>query len=172
LDGSFTAIGYEELRLTSPWFLLPMLGFLQLLVLLELSVQAGIDILFFPLPLIGDPFPISLLVCLISLPILALLRVMRQPPSELNVEFSNRKHEGGTLSLSYTLTNGKRRTSLAAAKVRMSPGEPLTRMAHTMLTNVSGTNSSMVIVFKSPRISLQLGFETDEEMKRIYGMLC
>lgn len=147
------------------------MGILQLLVLLELSVQAGIDVLFIALPLIGDPFAISLLAALISVPVLALVRLRRQPPSELNIEFSNRKHEGGLLSLSYTLPSGKRRTSLVAEKVRASPGQPLSRMAHTILTKVGGTNSSMVIVFKRPRIFLQLGFETDEEMKRIYEML-
>ena len=148
-----------------------MMGILQLLILLELSVQAGVDVLFIALPLIGDPFAISLLAFLISLLTLALVRLRREPPSELSIEFSNRKREGGVSSLSYTLPSGRRRTALVVENVRAAPGQPLTRMTHTILTKVRGTNSSMVVVFKRPRIYLQLGFETDEDMKRICGML-
>ncbi|HKT22286.1 MAG TPA: hypothetical protein VJR06_06755, partial [Nitrososphaerales archaeon] len=130
-----------------------------------------IDVLFVNLPVIGYPFTISMFLFFISLLVLAVARLNRQPPSELNIEFSNRIHEGGSMNLSYSLPNGKRRVSLPVKEARALPGQPLARMAHFVLTKAKGTKSSLVIVFKRPRIYLQLGFETDEEMEKVYRML-
>ncbi|MDG6976058.1 MAG: hypothetical protein JRN27_08220 [Nitrososphaerota archaeon] len=172
MDGSFTALGYEDIHVTNPLYFVPAAGMLQLLILLLISTEGGPDFLFTNIPLIGDLFPISFLAFLISTVFEAVVvRHPRKPTSTLNVSYSDQRRTGGQLTLSYSIPGGKTRTSIAVRKVKGYPTKPLTRVAHTVEGRVAGTTSSMLVLFKKPRIFLALGFSSAEEMNEVYGLL-
>jgi hypothetical protein len=171
LSGSFSAIGYDDLRLSNPRFFVPFIGLVQLLIFILISQYTGFDFLFITVPFIGHPFAVSLSIAMISGTVIAIERVSRSPESMMNVSYVDERPSGGGLKLSYMTKKGRRRDNLVVAKVRAQPRQPLKRAAHKFERPVEGTSSSMVIAFNRPRINLGLGFSSLEEMKRVYELL-
>lgn len=171
MKGSFSAIGYEELKPSSPVFFLPYVGLIQLALVLEFSVQGISHVLFEPFPLIGSLFPLSVTIFALSLILILGQRLFSQSPSTMTIEYLDLREGGGPLTLSYKTSSGKSRESLVVKKVEDFPGIPLERMEIAVLTRIRGSRASMRVSFSKPKVYLQLGFESDDQMHEAYQKL-
>jgi hypothetical protein len=166
--GSFHAVGSEIVRPWSPVYLLPLIGFFQLVLVLLLKIlfpstesySNVYNTLFLP----------SLLIFLPSLAALLIERTRQSPLGSYDITYVDRREEGGVLELAYVNTNGKKRNSLVPTSVSVHSGQ-----MHAIGTyssyGVEGTQGSITILFSRPPLRLNLGFPSAEETTRVYELL-
>ena len=171
MNGTFTALGYDDFRASNPSFFLPRFGLVQLVLLILLNVYAHVNFLFLPIPLIGNTLALSLVIAIASAVTIGFVGLNRTPVSLLSISYTDEGNSEAPLRISYDTPKGKHRYLLAVREVHAFPNDQLVRVVHYYQRPVAGTKSSIAVRFDKPRIRLLLGFPNESEMDAVYKLL-
>ncbi|HYY91838.1 MAG TPA: hypothetical protein VE955_07600 [Candidatus Dormibacteraeota bacterium] len=166
-EDSFRAVGVEERQSFDPLNVFWKIGLLQFPLVLVIAASLGLSITVF-----GG---LSLLVLFYSIVAfwVSILSVARDP-KEYEVYFARKNDSDEGVGVSYVSTgDGKRKGPYAVKKVALAPGNGIYKTVWMgrwfEKVPVKGTNASLSIRFKSPKLFLSLGFRDPDEMNRAYA---
>jgi hypothetical protein len=161
-------VGYEGRLLSNPSSYLPLLGALQLVLLLFL------DGYYSPIRLIPYFETILLISVALGIASVAVIWILpRSPVGTYEISYLDDRTAGGELHMSYTNMRGERREGLVVVKFKASKTIPLYRKASgaPIDSQVKGTRTSLRIVFRGPKVGLALGFPGEAEMNEVLYVL-
>jgi len=164
---SFRAVGFERRVFGRLAELLQTVGLLQFLVFLLYTVLTP------NVPeteVYVEVFWISLALLVVSIGALWFLPLLRDPTGVMEVSVLERK-AGDKVVLSYESTKGIRRDSMTIKSVRAKHDTYLMRPFLRASNPVKDTAATLLIVFESPKVALELGFHSNEELDRACNKL-
>ena len=166
-ETSFKAIGFEKREFGRTKDILQFVGISQFFAFLiyTASIASSSEPEFF----VGA-FWTSLALLVVSIGTLWFMPLLRDPVGMVEVSVLDRKADDKVV-LSYVSTKGIRRDSMTIKSVRAKHDTYLMRPFLRSPNVVKDTAATLLIVFESPKVALELGFHSNEELDRAYNKL-